>query len=87
MKSFTLILKGILLWLTVFSFLIFIVGAESLIEQKLYLVAWCWLIINVVFVLFSRCIISDKEFQKLSLLQWVNKQLSTINKNKNERRI
>lgn len=76
-RQIILILKGALLWLTVLSILVFISGGgESLIEKHQYLLAWSWLIINVVSVLFSRCILTDKEFYKLSLLQWANKLLS-----------
>lgn len=74
-----LILKGALLWLTALSIIIFISGGgESLIENHQYLLAWVWLLINIVCVIVSRHILTDRDFYRLSLLQWANKQLTHL---------
>ena len=43
-----LALKGILLWCTAFSTSILIVGLESLIENKMFLVTAIWAIVNII---------------------------------------
>jgi len=43
-----LALKGILLWSTAFSTSILIVGLESLIENKMFLVTAIWTVVNII---------------------------------------
>lgn len=61
------ILKGILLWLTVISITLFIIGGfESLVESNKYIIAGLWLFVNIALILGCHYNISYRELCKLT---------------------
>jgi hypothetical protein len=61
------IAKGLLFWVTIISFIAFIIGgAESLINANLYSIAFIWLTINGVLVYLCKHIISYRELYKIT---------------------
>ncbi len=65
-----LILKGVLLWVTAFAAVIFISGVDSIYDNG-YLFQT---LIAVAVMVFCCCkLISEEEFEILSLYRWFNK--------------
>lgn len=74
MNTIKCIVKGILLWGTVFSFIFFIAGgAESLINAGQYFTAFAWLGVNVLLTYLCKYTISYRELYKLTGYQFFNK--------------
>lgn len=70
MNKFKLIPKGILLWTTAFVIMFFIAGADSICDNGYFFQTF----IAVVVMIFCCCkLISEEEFEVLSLYRWFNK--------------
>lgn len=70
MKRFKLILKGVLLWVTAFVVMLFILGVDSIYDNGYFIHS-----IIVCAVLCYTCykLISEKELEVLTLSKWFNK--------------
>lgn len=74
MNTIKYIVKGILLWGTMLSFMLFIAGgAESLVNAGYYFNTFAWLGINILLIYLCKCVISYREFYKLTGYQLFNK--------------
>ena len=63
MNKFKLILKGILLWITAFVTILFVVGVDSLYDNGYFFQT----LIAVVVMIFCCCkLISEEEFKKIT---------------------
>lgn len=60
------ILKGILLWSTVTSILLFIMGIVSVLENRDFMLGCMWLTINILLIVACKKFISLRDFYKLS---------------------
>lgn len=70
MNKFKLILKGIMLWITAFVTVLFIAGIDSIYDNGYFFQT----LIAVAVMIFCCCkLISEKEFEVLSLYRWFNK--------------
>lgn len=65
-----LILKGVLLWITAFAVMLFISGADSIYDNGYFFQT---LMAVVVMILCCYKLISEEEFEILSLYRWFNK--------------
>lgn len=65
-----LILKGMLLWITAFAAVIFILGVDSIYDNG-YLFQTLIAVVVMVFCCYK--LISEEEFKILSLYRWFNK--------------
>lgn len=65
-----LILKGVLLWITAFAVMLFISGVDSIYNNGYFFQA---LMAVVVMILCCYKLISEEEFEILSLYRWFNK--------------
>ena len=65
-----LILKGVLLWITAFAAAIFISGVDSIYDNGYFFQT---LIAVVVMIFCCYKLISEEEFEVLSLYKWFNK--------------
>lgn len=70
MDRFKFILKGVLLWVTAFAVILFLLGVDSLYDNGYFIHA---LVICIVLCYTCYEIISKKEFEILSLYRWFNK--------------
>lgn len=70
MKRFKLILKGVLLWVTAFTVILFISGVDSIYDNGYFFQT---LIAVVVMIFCCYKLISEEEFEVLSLYRWFNK--------------
>ena len=73
MNRFKLILKGIMLWTTAFVTVLFIAGIDSIYDNGYFFQT---LIAVVVMILCCYKLISEKEFEVLSLYKWFNKVIN-----------
>ena len=65
-----IIVKGILLWVTVFSILLFLIGGcESLIENGNWIILLVWTLINVALGYACKKFLTYKDAYKVSGLQ------------------
>ena len=65
-----IIVKGILLWVTVFSILLFLMGGcESLIENGNWIILLVWTLINIALGYACKKFLTYKDAYKLSGLQ------------------
>lgn len=67
MKRFKLILKGVLLWITVFVTMLFVLGADSIYDNGYFFQT---LIAVAVIIFCCYKLISEEEFEILSLYRW-----------------
>lgn len=65
-----LILKGVLLWITAFAVMLFISGVDSIYDNGYFFQT---LMAVVVMILCCYKLISEEEFEILSLYRWFNK--------------
>lgn len=74
MKTIKKILKGVLLWVTALTVMLFISGVDSITDQG-YLVPW----MIVCAVLYYLCYkhISEEELNTLSGAKWLDKKLGS----------
>ena len=70
MNRFKLILKGIMLWITAFVTVLFIVGIDSIYDNG-YFFQTLTAIVVMIFCCYK--LISEEEFEVLSLYRWFNK--------------
>ena len=70
MNKFKLILKGILLWITAFVTTLFVLGVDSIYDNGYFFQT---LIAVAVMIFCCYKLISEKEFEVLSLYKWFNK--------------
>ena len=66
MKTFVKIYKAILLWATMISIIIFILGLESMIHEGRWALVAVWLVMNILFVWMCKSILSLRDLYKLS---------------------
>lgn len=76
MNKFKLIIKGILLWTTVFVTILFVAGVDSIYDNGYFFQT---LIAVVVMIFCCYKLISEKEFEVLSLYKWFNKIIRESN--------
>lgn len=67
MKRFKLILKGVLLWITAFAVMLFISGVDSIYDNGYFFQT---LIVVAVMIFCCYKLISEEEFEILSLYRW-----------------
>ena len=73
MKPIVLLLKGVLFWVTALSILFFIIGgAESLVNNNKFYLAFLWLAIDVILFFISKAFISYEDAVKVSCAEWIN---------------
>lgn len=70
MKRFKLILKGVLLWVTAFAVMLFISGVDSIYDNGYFIHS---IIVCVVLCYTCYKLISEEEFEILTLYKWFNK--------------
>lgn len=70
MNKFKFIIKGILLWTTAFVTILFVSGIDSIYNNGYFFQI---LITNVVMIFCCYKLISEEEFEVLSLYKWFNK--------------
>ena len=70
MNKFKLILKGIMLWTTAFMSALFIAGIDSIYDNG-YILQTLTVVTLMIFCCYK--LISEEEFEILSLYRWFNK--------------
>jgi hypothetical protein len=70
MKTFIKIYKAMLLWATMFSITIFILGVDSMIEENRFTLVFVWLLINIIFVWMCKMQLTLKDVYMLSGTHW-----------------
>lgn len=70
MKTFIKIYKAMLLWATMFSIVLFILGVDSMIEENRFSLASVWLLINIIFIWMCRMQLTLKDIYMLSGTYW-----------------
>lgn len=75
MKTFIKIYKAMLLWATMFSIVLFILGLESMIRENRFSLAIVWLLINIIFIWMCRMQLTYKDAYKLSGTYWFENML------------
>ena len=75
MKTFIKIYKAMLLWATMFSIVMFILGLESMIRESRCSLALVWLLINIIFVWMCGMQLTYKDAYKLSGTYWFENML------------
>ena len=77
MRLFVTIYKAMLLYVSAFSWIVFLMGAESIFEEnKTWFFAW--LVMNLLFVWLCRNTLSYKDFYKLSGMALLDKFLNRL---------
>lgn len=70
MKTFIKIYKTMLLWGTMFSIVLFILGLESMIDESRYSLMFVWLLINIIFIWMCKMQLTYKDVYALSGAYW-----------------
>ena len=70
MKRLKIILKGVLLWITTFAVMLFISGVDSIYDNGYFIHS---IIVCVVLCYICYKLISEEEFEILTLYKWFNK--------------
>ena len=70
MRKFKLIIKGIMLWITTFVAILFVSGVDSIYDNGYFFQT---LIAVAVMIFCCYKLISEEEFEILSLYRWFNK--------------
>lgn len=70
MRKFKLIIKGIMLWITAFVTILFVSGVDSIYDNGYFFQT---LIAVAVMIFCCYKLISEEEFEILSLYRWFNK--------------
>ena len=68
------ILKGVLLWVTIFAVVLFLSGVDSIIDQG-YLIPW--LVVCAILCYLCYRYISESELNILSGAKWLDKKLES----------
>ena len=79
MNKFKFIIKGILLWTTVFVTRFFVKGVDSIYDNGYFFQTF---IADIVMIFCCYKLISKEEFEILSLYKWFNKWFNKIIKEK-----
>ena len=66
MKTFVKIYKAILLWATIISITIYIMGFESMMEEGRWALMAVWFIVNILFCWMCKNILSLRDLYRLS---------------------
>lgn len=75
MNKFKFIIKGILLWTTAFVTILFVAGVDSIYDNGYFFQT---LIAVVVMIFCCYKLISEKEFEVLSLYRWFNERIEKL---------
>ena len=75
MKTFIKIYKAMLLWATMLSILLFILGLESMIRESRCSLALVWLLINIIFIWMCRMQITLRDIYVLSGTCWFERAI------------
>ena len=70
MRKFKLVIKGIMLWITAFAAILFVSGVDSIYDNE-YLFQTLIAVAVMIFCCYK--LISEEEFEVLSLYRWFNK--------------
>ena len=70
MNKFKLIIKGIMLWITAFVTVLFVSGVDSIYDNGYFFQT---IIAVAVMIFYCYKLISEEEFEILSLYRWFNK--------------
>lgn len=70
MNKFKFIIKGILLWITAFAVMLFISGVDSIYDNGWFIPS---IIVCIALCYTSYKLISEEEFEILTLSKWFNK--------------
>ena len=70
MRKFKLTIKGIMLWITAFVTILFVSGVDSIYDNGYFFQT---IIAVAVMIFFCYKLISEEEFEILSLYRWFNK--------------
>lgn len=70
MRKFKLIIKGMMLWMTTFVTMLFVSGVDSIYDNGYFFQT---LIAVAVMIFCCYKLISEEEFEILSLYRWFNK--------------
>ena len=79
MKTFIKIYKAMLLWATMLSILLFILGLESMIRESRCSLALVWLLINIIFIWMCRMQLTLKDIYVLSGTHWLERTIKEKN--------
>lgn len=74
MKRLKLILKGMLLWITAFTVIFFLSGADSLYDNGIFIHSF---IVCALLCFSCYKLISEEEFEILTLSKWFNNKLKS----------
>lgn len=72
MKRFKLILKGVLLWVTVFAIMLFVSGVDSIYDNGYFIHS---IIVCAVLCYICYKLISEEEFEILTFYKWFDNML------------
>ena len=75
MKTFVKIYKAVLLWCTIISITIFVLGLESMIQESRWTLMLVWLTMNVVFCWMCKSVLTIRDVYKLSGTYYFEKSL------------
>ena len=77
MRLFITIYKAMLLYTSAFSWIVFLLGADSILEES---VTWfiVWLCINIAFAVMCRVVLSYKDFYRLSGMALLDRFLNRL---------
>ena len=75
MNKFKFIIKGILLWTTAFVTILFVAGVDSIYDNGYLFQTF---IAVIVMILCCCKLISEEEFEVLSLYKWFNKVIKVV---------
>ena len=70
MRKFKLTIKGIMLWITAFVTILFVSGVDSIYDNGYFFQT---IIAVAVMIFYCYKLISEEEFEILSLYRWFNK--------------
>jgi hypothetical protein len=70
MKTLIKIHKAVLLWATMSSTVMFILGLESMVEENRFSLALVWLLINIIFIWMCRMQLTLRDIYVLSGTYW-----------------
>ena len=79
MKTFIKIYKAMLLWATMFSITMFILGLESMIDENRFSLAFVWLLINIIFVWMCKMQLTLRDIYVLSGNCWFERTIKEKN--------
>ena len=81
MNKTKLIIKGMMVWITILSTLLFITGIDSIYDNGYFFQT---LIVIVMMIFCCYKLISEEEFEILILSKWFNNKLNTIDTRRNK---